>query len=312
MTIASGEFSAVVAPIPAPRARLHSSNQLRPLVRYSASPGLLWEHSHPLAFLRTLRTHWYLFCQLSRREILNRYQGSKLGLSWAALQPLLMLAVYFFVFRFILRAQLQSTAGESHLAFCLNLLTGLVVFSLGSEILQRSPGLVHAHPNLVKRVRFPLEILSPVALAASSFHLVLALVLVATLGACAMNLVSWHVCWLPLVLLPYVAFLLGCSWLLAAMGTFVRDLSHVVVPGCQALIFLTPVFYRLSDVPERFRPFVALSPFAVAVENTRRVVLGSQPPEWTGLLLSCLVAAVTMYVGHCVFLRAKRAFADVT
>jgi lipopolysaccharide transport system permease protein len=280
--------------------------------RRSARPAPFWTGAHPVSLCRTLSTHWFLLRQLAWREVRSRYEGSLLGLAWAGLQPLLMLMVYVFVFRFIFRAPWSTAVEETQLGFVLSLLAGLLTFGLGSELLQRSPGLVLAHANLVKRVRFPLEVLSPVALLGASFQPAIGLVLVSMAYAVHVGSLHWQVLWLPAVLLPYLAFLLGCSWLLATLGTFLRDLGQVVAVGCQLLMFLTPVFYPLAAVPERFRWLVAWSPFAIAVENVRLVLLQGRPPDWPGLLVLAVIGLCGMHLGHATFLRAKRGFADVT
>src|SRR5262249_21068691 len=151
-------------------------------------------------------SHRELIRQLIKREILARYRGSFLGVFWSLLRPLGMLAVYTIVFGFILQPRLSSDTSQSDLDFVLSLFCGLVLFDFTSECLNRAPALVLQHPNYVKKVVFPLEVL-PVA-AVGAILVQMAVGFVPLLGA---HLVvhgglPLSALWLPAILLPLVLF----------------------------------------------------------------------------------------------------------
>lgn len=251
-----------------------------------------------------------LIWQFARREVLARYRGSVLGLSWAFMQPLLMLAVYTFVFHEIFRMRWGTGEGGG-IEFALQAYAGLLVFNLVSECLGRAPRLVLDQPNLVKKVIFPLEILPWTALFATLFHaavncFVLVLATLVFRGALPVTVLA-----LPLVLLPLVPFLLGMSWFLAALGVYVRDIGQVIALLLNLLLFLSPVFYPTTALPERWQPWLLLNPLAGVIEQTRAVTLAGLWPDWGLLAAQLAVASALAWLGAIWFAKTRKGFADV-
>jgi lipopolysaccharide transport system permease protein len=264
---------------------------------------------HPGTLMACLWKHRGLIGLLTLRELRTRYRGSVLGIAWALVIPLLMLAVYAFAFGLVFPAKWPVTAGTIPVA--LTLFCGMAFFGLFAECLQRAPSLVASQPQFVKKVVFPLEILPATVLGSALLHwcvhgllLLLALLLTG---------VSWSVqlLWLPLVLLPLVFLCLGVGWLLSAVGVFVRDVQNLVGPLATVLTFLSPVFYPLRQLPEAWQMLLRLNPLTTILENARRLLLWHEPPEWEWLLAVTLVTFLFMCVAYACFGRLKRAFADV-
>jgi lipopolysaccharide transport system permease protein len=266
---------------------------------------------NPLALGLDLLRHRTLIRQFTWREIRCRYQGSYLGLLWSFLLPLAMLLAYTFVFRFVLQARWGVSRDESALEFGLTLFAGLLVFNLFGESAARAPWLILGHPNFVKKVIFPLEILPVTSAAGSLVHIGLSLAVVVAVAACVVGGPGWQALWLPIILVPYLAFVLGVAWFLSSLGVFLRDLGPITAVSVQLLVFLTPVFYPLAMVPEPWRTVMHMNPLAVFIENARRVLLWDQPPNWRGLAVSAALSLVVMQVGYAWFMKSKRAFADV-
>lgn len=261
--------------------------------------------SHPLFLAR----HRYLVAQLVRRDIMSRYQGSVFGVGWGLLSPLLILAAYTFVFRTVFKARWPG-GGDSTSEFVLQLFAGLLVFNLFSDVLSRAPRIVLDQPNLVKRVVFPLEVLAWVAVGAVMFHALLALVIL--LGAAAglgNGLTPW-VFAVPLVLACAVPFLLAASWLLSALGVFLRDITHVIGPAMSMLLFVSPVLYPTQALPPFLAQLLWLNPLTLPIENLRRVILQGVPPHWDGLAIYTAIGLVLAFLAHRLFERVRPAFAD--
>jgi lipopolysaccharide transport system permease protein len=267
---------------------------------------------NPIATAREVWQARELLRQLVRRDVLDRHKGSFLGILWSIVQPLTTLVLYTFVFGVLLHVRWGTGESTSQLDYALTLFCGMIVFGVFAEGVMRAPSLVLEHPNFVKKVVFPLEILPVAALgsvlinAGLAFAVLLAAVVVHAHG------VSPTVLALPLVLVPLLLLTLGLGWFLAALGVYVRDTRQVtaIVVG-QFLLFLTPVFYPLSVVPDRLRWLIALNPLAILVEQARRVVLWGLLPEWDRLLGVTLLGVVVMQLGYRWFMRAKRGFPDV-
>lgn len=113
---------------------------------------------------------------MTRREVVGRYKGSILGLSWSFFNPVLMLSVYTFVFSVVFKARWISDGEESQIQFAVVLFAGMIVHSLFAEVLNRAPGLILSNINYVKKVVFPLDTLPVIAMCAALFHYIVSLV----------------------------------------------------------------------------------------------------------------------------------------
>lgn len=253
--------------------------------------------------------HQYLISQLARRDVLARYKGSVLGLGWGLLFPLLILLSYTFVFRSVFKARWPG-GGDSTEEFALQVFTGLVVFNLFSDLLNRAPRLVLEQPNLVKRVVFPLEILPWVAMGSAMFHAGLGLIIL-LLGVAAVGpgLTPWALL-TPVVIMACVPFLLGMAWLLSGLGVFIRDISHFMGPALTMLMFMSPVLYPVSSLPKGFAGLLWLNPLTVPIENLRYLLLKGQGPDWGTLAIYTLAGLVFAIFAYRFFDRVRPAFAD--
>jgi lipopolysaccharide transport system permease protein len=250
-----------------------------------------------------------LIFSLAKRELLARYKGSALGIVWALLTPVVMIAIFTFIFAGIFGARFG--ASQSHWDYALYLFCGLLPWTMFQETLQQSASTIVAHANLVKRVVFPLETL-PVAQAFSS----LGNQLFATIALLIATLViqqQLHLTalWFPLLVIPQLLFTLGAAWLIASLGVFLRDIAQGITLLLMAWMYLTPIIYPESIVPERFRVFINLNPFTSLVRSYRRIFLEGAAPDWTGLAYFTGFAIVSFLVGYWWFARTRKNFADV-
>ncbi|MCX7897489.1 MAG: ABC transporter permease [Rhodocyclaceae bacterium] len=250
--------------------------------------------------------------QLLVREIAGRYRGSLLGMGWALLTPLAMLAVYVFVFGVVFQAHWRSD-GPAHdglIEFSLALFAGLVVFNFFAEVMARAPSLIVSQPNFVKKTVFPLEILPLVATLATMFHALIGLVILLVATALAGKLSFWFLA-LPLVWAPLALLVLGMAWLLSSLGVFLRDLQLLITPALSALLFLSPVFYAMDRIPEGLRAWAWANPLAVAIESVRALLFGGPLPPAPVLVTHAALACVVAWCGLFWFAKTKKGFADV-
>ncbi len=262
--------------------------------------------------LPAFRQNSELIRSLIHRDILGRYRGSGLGLLWSLITPLFMLAVYTFVFGTVFATRWGSEQTSSSTAeIAIILFAGLIVFQLFSEVILRAPSLVLSNVNYVKKVVFPLEILPLVALGSALFH---ATVSLAVLLA-AMLLTQGHIpltaLLLPIVLLPLLFVTAGLGWLLASLGVYVRDIAQVLGPLVTALMFLSPVFFPTSALPEWVRPWLALNPLTLPIEQTRDVLIWGNRPDFGALAVYTVMALAVLAAGLTWFRLTRKGFADV-
>ncbi len=282
------------------------------VVVHTATPNPLRSWLAPQAAIRNLWTHRELTLQLAYREVINRYRASWLGLAWTALTPLVLLAIYTFVFAVVFKTRWGDSPDESKAVFALTMFAGMLVFNLFAEVSNRAPRLILDQPNYVKRVVFPLEILIVATVLAAVFNfLVGAGVWVLGWVVIMQTAPPVTLLWLPVVLAPVCLITAGLAWALAAVGVFVRDISHAVVLATQVLFFATPIFYSLERIPAPYRGLMHINPLTHAVVNARRVMMAGQAPDPGYLAISLAFAAVLGLAGYAFFMRSKRTFADV-
>jgi len=250
-----------------------------------------------------------LLMQLVRREIVGRYKGSVIGLSWSFLHPLLLLVVYTFVFGVVFQARWKSSATQED--FALNLFAGLIVFGMFAECVNRAPNLILENISYVKKVVFPLEILSPSALMAALFHAMVSLLILVLFFILVHGAPHWTVLWLPVVWLPFVLLVLGLSWFLSALGVYLRDIAQVLGVVVTATMFLAPIFYPVSALPAVVRSWIFLNPLTVIIEQTRNVMLLGVAPDWQAWGVYMLVSMTVFWLGFLWFSKTRKGFADV-
>ncbi|MBZ9557622.1 MULTISPECIES: ABC transporter permease [Modicisalibacter] len=263
------------------------------------------------AMLQRLWRYRNLTRQMIQRDVVGRYKGSVLGLAWSFFNPIIMLGVYTFVFTVVFEARWGMTpeGGQAH--FALQLFAGLIVHSLFAEVLNRAPGLILANENYVKKVVFPLEILPLVPLGSALFHAMVSLVVLVLAQLAIDHDIPATLPLAPLVALPLCLLALGLGWMLASLGVFLRDIGQTMSLVTTMLLFLSPVFYPLSALPETFRPFILANPLTFIIEQMRRVVIAGQMPDWLGLTAYGLAALVVAWLGFAWFQKTRKGFADV-
>lgn len=245
-----------------------------------------------------------------KREVLGRYRGSFLGIFWSFFNPLLMLSIYTFVFGKVLRSRWNVESGSSA-EFALILFAGLIIFNFFSESINRAPTLIVANANYVKKVVFPLEILPWVTVGSALFHLLISLGVWLLAYAVLYGVPYATVFYFPLILVPFCIFVLGLSWILASLGVFLRDVSQFIGIVTTAMLFLSPVFYPASALPEGYRRLLYLNPLTPAIESSRDVLCWGQRPDFWLLLVYSLGAIVFAWLGFAWFQKTRRGFADV-
>lgn len=264
-----------------------------------------------LQFPESLWRNRELFWRLTEREVLGRYRGSALGVAWSFINPLTMLGVYTFVFSQIFKARWGGLEQAGPLSFAVNLFAGLIAFNLFSECVSRAPSLVTSNPSYVNKVVFPLEILGSVAVGSAVFHAGTSLIILLAFQLFAFHQLPITLAWLPLVWLPLVLASLSCTWLLSAAGVFLRDTGQLIAVGLNMLMFLSPIFYPLSALPEKWQWVLSLNPLSQVIEQTRRTILQGLTPDRNYMIFGILLSTLLCEISFRVFLKSKRAFADV-
>jgi lipopolysaccharide transport system permease protein len=280
-------------------------------IRSSATSVRWYRYLNPVGPFYSLYLHRDLLRQFTRRDIEGRYRGSYLGIVWSMILPLMMLAIYTFVFSVIFKSHWQAGAEESQGEFALTLFAGLIAFNIFSECITRAPTQIISNPNYVKKVVFPLEILSASALGAALFHSLISVAILLIGTVLILGKLSVTILFLPLALLPLIGLCLGIGWFLASLGVYVRDTAYAVGVAVQVLFFMSAIFYPISSVPAALQPIMYLNPLTAVTESFRRILIWNLPPDWGPWLFVTVVAACFTLLGYTWFMKTKNGFADV-
>lgn len=279
-------------------------------VRTAERPRLSFSEHGPHRVFTTLWQHRQLIYRLATREVAARYRGSLLGLAWAFVTPLLMLSVYTFVFSVVFRVR-WDVGTENRGEFALVLFAGLIVFQFFSECIGRAPGLLLENVSYIKKIIFPLEALAWVSLGSALLNTVISVAVLLLAHFVLVGLPHITALWLPVVLLPLMLATAGGVWFLASVGVFVRDVRQVVTVIMPVLMFMSPLFYPVSALPEAMRIVIYLNPITYIIEQARNVLLFGVMPDLPGLGLYAVLGFGLAWLGLAWFLLTKRGFADV-
>lgn len=251
-----------------------------------------------------------LTMELTKREILGRYRDASFGLLWSLISPFLMLMVYTFAFGWVMKARWPPTAGGSH-HFAIILFIGLIIHGFFSECFTRAPTLVTGNVSYVKRVVFPLEILSWQIMLSALFHAAMNLVVFALLVITIEGSIGWTFFLIPLVFLPLIFICLGVSWFFSAIGVYLRDISQVTGVLSTAMLFMSSAFIPVKTLSPTYQMIFALNPLTFIIDQAREVTLSNQLPDWSGLFWYSVGGLLFMCVGYAWFMATRKGFADV-
>jgi homopolymeric O-antigen transport system permease protein len=252
-----------------------------------------------------------LIFQMTKREVLGRYRGSVLGLGWSLFHPLVMLAIYTFVFSVVFRARWPGMAEGSTTDFALLLFVGMILHALFAECVNRAPSLILANPNYVKKIVFPLEILPCVAMGSAVFHGGISLVVMLLALLLTHGTIPWTIVLIPFVLLPLLCATLGIAWFLSAVGVYIRDIVQVTGIVTTIFLFISPVFFPLSAVPQEFQIWLKLNPLTFVIEAGRNVLIFGRSFDWIGWTWYLVGSFAIAWAGFWWFQKTRRGFADV-
>ena len=265
----------------------------------------------PFAPLRDAWRHRTLVLRLARRDLESRYRGSVLGLAWTVVNPLIMLTVYTFIFSVVFKARWGTGGSGGTAEFALYLFSGMILFSIFSECVARAPGLMLENLSYIKKVVFPLEIMPVVVLLVALFNAAISFAILLAFHLAVRGLPPPTAQLIPQVLLPLCLFALGLSWFFASAGVFLRDLRQMVNVLITVMMFLSPIFYPLSAIPEDLRAMILLNPLTLLLERSKDVLFwghGLPVLEWA---VYCAAAWVWAWLGYAWFIKTRKGFADV-
>ena len=237
-----------------------------------------------------------------KKEIRGKYKGSWLGVLWTFLNPLLMLAVYAFVFPYILRVNVDN--------YTIFMIVALIPWNFFTTAIQSGTGSVVANGNILKKVYFPREII-PISITTSQLvNFLITCIIMAVFIIFSGVGFSAHVLLFPLLVLIQYILILGLTFILSALTVFVRDIDHFVSVILMLGFYATPIVYQGEMLPKKFQIFLKLNPMAQLVEAYRSILYYHRMPDMTMLIIWGLGSVAILVIGYLIFKKLEKSFVE--
>lgn len=259
----------------------------------------------------SLRNHIDLIKEFSKRDFLQRYKGSYLGFLWALVYPLVMLAVYSFIFIVVFKNKWGELPGETNATYTLMIFSGLVPFYIFSESVNRSLNILVCNANYIKKVVMPVEVLPISLVISTTMNQLFGLGLLVVGKLIFMDTPNWTLIFIPMLLIPLILLSLGCSLIFSAIGVYIRDLAHVVSLVINVLFYMSPIFYSSTKVPDSFKFVIKLNPLAPIIDMWRDVILKGQLFDVSIYVTYVITMVIFVICSFGVFYYFRKGFADV-
>lgn len=261
-----------------------------------------------LSTLRVVARYRRLTLELARRDISDRYAGQVLGSVWALVHPIATISVFLFLFGVVFATKAAAIGWQVPSDHAVYLVSGIVTWLVATDVLARGPGIVTGQAALVKQVVFPLEVLPVKTVLATTPIMCIGLI-----GLTLYTLVTFHTLSAAYLLLPFClvllyVFLFGVAFLLSALGVFLADLRDIVQLYLLIGLYLAPVFYFMSWVPEKLRPILYLNPMTLYVECFHDAAYFGGIRDGGLWLAAAGVSALVFMAGALIFNRLKPQF----
>ncbi|MBN9538657.1 MAG: hypothetical protein BGN99_04180 [Alphaproteobacteria bacterium 65-37] len=255
--------------------------------------------------------HRDLIAAILRREVRERFKGSIAGWIWAIIAPLLMIAVYSLVFSTALTLPLPENLAKSQAGYALFIFGGLIIFNFFSEMAFRAPMLLHEYTHFIKQTIFPSDMLAVISTLRATAYTLISLGVMLLFQLAVIGELPVTVLLLPFIFIPFIAFLIGMSWFLAALGAFTRDAGYLMITIVPLFMFATPIFYLPSMVPAPYDFWMYGNALVCFVEILRDLVLGGRLPNMILYGWTLFISLFSFYFGYWFFDRYRNVIVDV-
>lgn len=258
--------------------------------------------------IRHIFNQRYLIQQLVVREIKGRYAGSAVGIYWSVINPLVMLAVYTYVFSGVLRVRLGDEPGITN--FALYLFCGFLAWNAFHETVQRSTTVILDNAPLIKNLSFPSKVL-PVSIGLNSIiNEIIGLCILVVAVRVILGFFPVYV-WFLIPLMLFQLFLgLGLGFIFSTIHVFFRDTAQFVSIFLLIWMFGTPLFYPEKMVPAQFRFLVEMNPMAYLVRMFRAVCLKNIFPDAKDIIVFAMISLFFLVIGYLIYTRRFYRFID--
>ena len=257
-----------------------------------------------------LTKYRHLTFELARREIADRYAGQVFGMFWSIGHPLIMIAVYIFIFGYVFRVKVGGTV-DMPLDYTTYLLSGLIPWLAFQDSMVKASTVIVSNTNLVKQVVFPIEVL-PVKVVLGAFVTqIILLVLLILYILLVQHTLSWTFFLLPLLIIIQAIAMAGVSFILSAIGVYFRDIKDFIQVFSMIGIYLVPAFYLPDFVPKAFRGLLYINPFSYLIWCYQDILYFGRFEHPYAWLVLTILSFGSFIIGYRLFRKLRTMFGNV-
>ncbi len=267
---------------------------------------------NPVFLFQSLAQNYALIKVMITRELESRYKGSVLGPLWFLVTPILMMIVFTFVFGFVFEARVPyRKVDSSPVQFGVFIFSGLILFTMLSDVISAAPSAILNNAPLVKKVVFPHETFAVVSVVTATVNAFISMIALLAGMFIIFGSVPVSALIYPFLILSMTPMLLGLHWILSSLGTYMRDISEFIGVSLSALMFLSPIFMPLEKIPAPFSTILIFNPVSVPVEAAHIALFKGELPAFSFIGIYGCVSIAMMLLGWWVFQTLRDGFADV-
>lgn len=256
-----------------------------------------------------LTRHRQLTLELARREIADRYAGQFFGLLWAIGHPLVLMAVYVFIFGFVFKVRIGDDSAVP-LDFATYILSGLIPWLAYTDVMAKASIAIVGNANLVKQVVFPIEVLPVKGVISTLITEVIFLILLMVYLLLGLQVVVWTYLLLPVLVLLQALAMIGTAYILAAVGVYFRDTKDFIQIFSVIGVYLMPAFYLPESIPGAFQTLLYLNPFSYLIWCYQDVLyFGGINHPWAWVAVALMSVSVFV-IGYRAFRKFKLIFGN--
>jgi lipopolysaccharide transport system permease protein len=265
----------------------------------------------PFSIWRDLAKHASLIRVFAKREYEAAHRSTFLGIAWNMITPLIMLALFTFVFGYIFQGRFTTSAEESPADFALALFIGLSLYNCFAAALTQSPSTLLQNSVYVKTLSFPIEILAVAQLVNLLTNLAISLGLCLVAFAVLHGFLHWTAVFTILYVFCLALMVLGISWFLSALAVFIPDVPGITGPLSMVLMFMSGVFFSIDNISPNLRILFQFNPLSLLIYDVRNLILYGAMPNLTNLGVLLVLSVLIAVLGYAFFSRSKTAFSDL-
>ena len=252
--------------------------------------------------LKELYNYREMILNLVRKDLRTRFKGSFLGFLWTFVNPLLQLIIYTIVFSSILRVNVDK--------FYIYLFVALVPWIFFTSAMQGGATSIVGNADLIKKIHFPRLVLPIATTTAAFMNMVYSMVIVLMALVFSGIGISWHIIFLPAIMILEYFFVLGITFLFAALNVYFRDLEHILGIITMVWFYLTPIVYTEEMVPKQYLGLFSMNPLTHLMGAYRDILYYHRIPDFTTLVSIVIFAVIFLVIGYFTFQKLQRNFVE--